>query len=214
MFHQEFAPGWAQSCKRTAAACFVLALFSAPGCSKDDVKKMAATVQQKSASIAESTKNLASQAVEKAGTVVEETLPENGQVTLQVSPPLEISSANIAVISIGDGRKNVVQIANYDLTAAPKDYPSILIQGATTAGDPASLAGETVACELYVRESPTSPIAMTAAGQPAQITFASFDPVKKTVSAKIAEVALIGSDNKPVPLSGGSILAVLSNGGS
>ncbi len=214
MFHQEFFPAWGQSCKPISAALLTLALFCAPGCSKDDVKKMAATVKQKSASIAESTKNLATQAVEKVETTVEEQLPENGEVKLQVNPPMDISSANIAVISIGDGRKNVVQIANYDVTAAPKSYPSILIQGTTTAGDPASLAGQTVACELYMRESPTSPIAMTAAGQPAQITFASFDPVNETVSAKIAEVALIGSDDKPVPLGGGSILAVISDGGS
>ena len=140
---------------------FLVALLSSPGCSKDEMKKMAATVKEKSTSIAESTKQMATQAVQQVEETVEETLPETGQLTLQVSPPVETESANIEVVSIGDGRTNVVQIANYDVGTGPKKYPTVLIQGNTTAGDPASLAGQTIACDLYMQASPSGPIAMT-----------------------------------------------------
>ncbi len=189
---------------------FAFVLFCSPGCSKDKMKEMAASVQEKSQSLADATKELATQAVEK----VEEQLPETGEITLQVSPPVDIKSANIELISIGDGRENVIQISNYDVATKPTSYPSVLIRGKTAAGDPASLAGQTVSCELYMQASSSSPIAMTAADQPAQVTFRSFDPENKTVSANIARVALMSSDNKPVALGGGSIVAVVSEGGS
>ena len=217
MFPHQFARAAGRPFKPILTAVFALALLLAAGCSKEDVTKMANSVKEKTASIAESGKEVIKQgkdAVTQGAAIVKEQLPESGKVTLQVSPPLEIPSASIEVISIGDGRKNVVQIANYDVAAAPKSYPSILIQGTTTAGDPASLAGQTVACELYMREGPTSPIAMTAAGQPAQVTFKSFDPQEKTVAADIGAAGLIGSDNHPVAFGGGKILAVISDGGS
>ena len=57
-------------------------------------------------------------------------------------------------------------------------------------------------------------IAMTPMGKQAQVTFKSYDPEKKTVAASIDRVALIGPDSKPVTLSGGSIVAVIADGGS
>lgn len=210
MFHSQDILLTRQRSRITSIALCWLAILVAPGCSKEDVKKMAATVQQKTQSIADSTKKIATQAVE----TVEEQLPETGQFTLQVSPPVEIATANIAVISIGDGRKNVVQIASYDASASPKSYPCVLIQGQTDAGDPASLAGQTIACELYMQASSGAPLAMTSAGQPAQVTFRSFDPEKKTIAARIDRVPLIASDNTTISLGGGSIVAVIAGGGS
>jgi hypothetical protein len=184
----------------------LLSLTLSGGCSKEEMKKMAESVKEKSQSIAESTKEMATQAVETA----KEQLPETGEVTLQLNPPIKIDSAKIEVVSVGDGRSNIVQIATYDVSSAPKSYPSVLIQGRTEAGDPASLAGQTVACELFMRADSTGPIAMTAASQPAQVTFDSYDPEARTVSASIRQVTLVGSDNKPVALAGGTILAVMS----
>ena len=188
------------------------ALICTSGCSK--AKKMASAAAAAAATttqeLAESTTQLATQAVE----AVEEQLPETGQATLQVRPPVEISTANIQIIEIGDGRKNVVQIASYDASASPKSYPTFLIQGQTEAADPASLAGKTIPCELYVQQSSSSPIAMTSPSKPAQVTFRAFDPEKKTIAASISRVPLIASDNNTVSLSGGSIVAVVAAGGA
>ena len=164
-------------------------------------------------SIADSTKKMASQAVQQVEETVDETLPETGKATLQISPPLQISNANIDVTSVGDGRSNIVQIANYDIGAEPTSFPSFLIQGNTKAGDAASLAGETIDCQLYMRASTSAPYVMTEPGQSAKVTFKAYDPTNKTVAASIERVGLITSENERISMDGGSIVAVISSGG-
>ena len=210
MFDTNFDSAASRRLGKRVIVFFIITTCYAGGCSKDEMKKMAATAQSKASSLVEATKEKASQAVVE----VKKQLPPTGEVKLNLSPPLEVSAAHIEVSSIGDGRPNVVQIANYDLSGPPKSYPSILIRGTTEVGDAASLAGQSVSCELYVQEDPSAPVAMTRTGTPVQIKFSSFDPQKKTISASISSVDLVQSDNRAVKLGGGSIVALIADGGS
>jgi hypothetical protein len=210
MFDRIFDSAASRRLGKLLTALFIIATCQAGGCSKDEMKKMAATAQNKASSLVEATKEKATQAVAE----VKKQLPPTGEIKLNLSPPLEISAANIEVTSIGDGRPNVVQIANYDLSGSPTSYPSILIRGTTEVGDPASLAGQSVSCDLFIQEDSSAPVAMTKTGTPVEIKFSSFDPQNKTISASISAVDLVQSDNRSVQLGGGSIVATVAGGGS
>ncbi|NNE00616.1 MAG: hypothetical protein HKN47_25150 [Pirellulaceae bacterium] len=191
------------------AVCFMIAcLMIAGGCSKDEMKEMAASVQQQSQDFAVRTKEYTQSAVQ----VVEQQLPASGSVSLRLSPPVEMDSAKVEVISVGDGRPNVVQISTYDLNALPGKFPCLLIHGTTDVETSASLTGRTVACDFYFQASASSPITMTPPGKSVAVTFAEFDVSKNTLKASIGSASLVGSDGKAVMFNGGTVMALVQGG--
>ncbi|WP_146456002.1 hypothetical protein [Rubripirellula tenax] len=144
---------------------------------------------------------------------VEEHLPPSGEITLRGATPIDpTSTATLELLPIGDGRPGFVQIASYDPTDSSKAYPAILLHGATTASSVSSLAGTTVACDVYLQVSSTTPIAMTAPGKLANVSFTALDPTDQTIKANIEAIELVGSDGKPVSISGGELVAVAKGG--
>jgi len=136
-------------------------------------------------------------------------LTVTGSIQLEISPPVDISQAEVRVIVIGDGRPNVVQIASYDTTQDEHEYPAVLWQGPTTATDAASLAGQTVQCDMYYQQSETSKIAMTKPGESVELVFGSADAEQKTISATLKPVELLFSDDQPLSVGGGRTTAVI-----
>lgn len=173
------------------------------GCSKDEIKAKLEQAQTKLESVAEST-------MQK----VEEQLPESGNVKLEMTPAAEVGQADLELISIGDGRPNVVQILTYDASSTTRTFPSVMLHGTTTATSASALAGETVNCDMYLQTSPTAPIAMTKPGGSIAVTFGSLNVDDNALSATLGVAELIGSDDKPVQIRGGEIIAVVRGEGN
>ena len=118
------------------------------GCSKEEMNQALESAKSK-------TKAMTASAVE----AVEEKLPESGEITLNLKPdPVTISNVDIELISIGDGRPNVVQITTYDPQSPSRSYPALLLHGITNTSTTSTLAGEKVRCDVYYQESETSPM--------------------------------------------------------
>jgi len=141
---------------------------------------------------------------------VEEQLPETGSANLKMTPsPVTISTLDIEVISIGDGRPNVVQIVTYDPSASSRSYPALLLHGTTETSNASGLAGEKVLCDLYYQATESSPIAMTRPGESVAVEFQQYNPEDNALTATIGTVALLGSDDRTVQIQGGDLLAVI-----
>lgn len=182
----------------------LLAIAIAPtGCSKEEIKQKFEEAKAKTQEITES-------AVE----AVEERLPEKGSIALETNPPVEIKKADIELISIGDGRPNVVQILSYDPSATTRTYPSVLLHGTTNATRAEDLSGETVMCDMYYQASATAPAAMNQPGGYVSVEFGALNAEDHALPATLREVELVGSDDKPVPIRGGAIAAVIRVGGN
>ena len=182
--------------------------FLTLGCSKEKRKQFTAAVQQGASDLAESASDFATSAVESATETVKEQLPATGTISLQSNPELKASVANIEVISVGDGRRNVVQIASYKVGSVPDTYPSIFLQGLTDAGDPASLSESSVECELFVQASANAPIAATTSGEKIKVSFSKLDPAAKSLTASVSNCSLLDTENKTTSISGGQIVAI------
>lgn len=187
----------------------LLAITIAPaGCSKEEMKQKLEEAKAKTKSLTES-----------AVQAVEDQLPEKGHVALEIdSPaqqaPVELKQADLELISIGDGRPNVIQIVTYDTSASTRSYPSLMLHGTTSAASPSALAGTTVACEMYYQASVSAPIAKTAPGAAVSVSFGSLNAEDNALPATLGAIELVGSDDKPVSIRGGQILAVIRGQGS
>jgi hypothetical protein len=183
-------------------ALFIMFVPS-PGCSKEEMKQKFEEAKAKTKSITES-----------AVQAVEERLPETGHIALEMTPPVEFKKADLELISIGDGRPNVVRIVTYDPSAATRSYPSLMLQGTTTATSPSALAGETVACDMYYQSSHSAPIAMTTRDDSISVKFGSLNVEDNALPATLGMAGLVGSDDKPVQVGGGDLLAVIRGEGN
>ncbi len=178
---------------------FTLVLFLASGCSKEEINQALETAKSK-------TKSMTNSAVE----AVEDTLPESGEVTLNLKPnPIAISNAELALMTIGDGRPNVVQITTYDPDASARSYPALLLHGITATSKASSLAGEKVPCDVYFQENESSPIAMTQPREAMTVTFRQYNPTDKALTATLGMISLRGSDGSVIEIEGGDVLAVI-----
>ncbi|MGI9471628.1 MAG: hypothetical protein ACR2NZ_08870 [Rubripirellula sp.] len=173
------------------------------GCSKEKLTEAINEAKAKTQSIADS-----------AMTEVEERLPESGSIALQMDASTDpIQRAGVELISIGDGRPNVVQLASYDPSKSSRSYPAVLIHGTTNSSTASALSGETVECDMYYQASPTSPVAMTNPGSSVALTFDRMIPEDNALTASLGMVELIGSDDQPIRINGGEIIAVIRGEG-
>ena len=197
-----------QSCGRYRTCTFnllLLCLLSLSGCSKDEMKKMATSVRQ-------STQDFAAQSqeyIQGAPEVIEAPLKPTGSFELRMDKDIEIDAANVEVISIGDGRSNLLQVASYDTSSTPTKFPAVLLHGHTQSSSTSGIVGQTVACDLYVQTSPSSEIVMTAPGSSVQVTFGRIDQKLGTVTARIGSGSLISSNDKRINFGGGDLMAIL-----
>lgn len=183
---------------RLVLSC-TLIFFLAPGCSKEELNEALETAKSK-------TKSLASSTVE----AVEKTVPESGEVTLNFKrSPIAIASTELDLIRMRDGRPNVVQITTYDPDTSARSYPVLLLHGITNMSTAASLAGETIQCDVYYQESETSPIAMTLPGEAMTVTFQQYNPTDQLLTASLGAICLCGSDGGKIQIEGGNALAVI-----
>jgi len=182
-----------------AVVALLVSLAVLAGCSKEEMKQALDDATAK-------TKSLTESAVE----AVEERLPETGSLQLDMEATGgPIKGVDLELISIGDGRPNVIQILTYDPQSNSRTDPTVMLHGTTDAGTASSLAGKTVQCDMYFRASSTAPIAMTKPGQSVDVTFESMLPEDNAVKATLGSASLIGSDDKPVTIRGGEIVAVV-----
>jgi hypothetical protein len=174
-------------------------LILPPGCSKEELKAKLEEAQTKLETVAEST-------VE----AVEERLPETGSIKLEMVPPAEAGQADLEMITIGDGRPNVIQIVTYDPSQAPREFPAILLHGTTTANSAAELANQTIECDLYLQATASGPIAMTSPGGSVAVAFGSLVVEDNALPASIGQATLVGSDFQSIDVRGGELVAVVA----
>lgn len=169
------------------------------GCSKEEFKEAINTATEKTQEIA------------KAGVEsIESQLPEKGQATLKLDTDVTIKSASVQLISVGDGRANVFQIATYDTTQSSRTFPALLLHGGTSAAGVTGLSGEKINCDMYYQESYSSPIAMTKPGSSIIVNVNRFDAERNVIEASLGMADLITSDGKVVRVSGGDIVALIA----
>lgn len=207
-------PNFTSYRSRSRQQCLTLLLLvvvAGSGCSKEEMQEKLEAAKAK-------TKSLTDSAVQ----AVEERLPESGHVALELdasqgsgaSGPIELKLANIEVIAIGDGRPNVVQIVTYDPSASSRTFPSLMLHGTTTASSASALSGTTVDCDMYYQSSASDPIAKTAIGQTVAVSFGALNAEDNALPATIGAVGLVGSDDQPVRIRGGELLAVIRGEGN
>lgn len=185
--------------KQTSIFLAMLVLPLALGCSKEQMEQALETAKSK-------TKAMTTSAVES----VEKQLPESGEITLNLQPdPIVISNAEIELISIGDGRPNVVQITTYAPETSSRSYPMVLLHGTTNTATTANLAGEKVRCDFYYQQSAASPIAMTKPGEALTVVFQPSNPTNNALTATFGMISLRGSDDSMIQIHGGELLAVI-----
>lgn len=179
-------------------------LCTGSGCSKDEIKQ--ALDQAKS-----QTKSLTESAVQ----VVEDRLPESGSVSLESSPPTSpIGQLDLRLITIGDGRPNVVQMVSYEVVRPGRSFPAIMFQGTTVTPLVSSLVGETVDCDVYYQAQADTPVAITKPGASAAISFESYSEKDNTLHASVAAFELLGSDGRTVDVQAGQLVAVIRTVGN
>ena len=172
-------------------------LVFASACSKEEMQQALDDAKAK-------TQEISAGAVAK----VEEVLPETGRVALQFNGTQlpESKRATIEVIQIGDGRPGVVQIRT-DAGATSPTFPVILLQGRSGAASVADLAGQSVDCDVMIRPSYDQSW-MTPPGSVCRVTFSTFDPEQKAITATLSTGQLIATDGKTVQMTGGDVIAV------
>lgn len=184
---------------RVLGILIVPILVGSGGCSKEEI----------TAAI-EKGKEKATETVDQAMQEVEERLPENGSIALVTSPAVEkAGKADVELISFGDGRDNVVQIMTYDPSVSTRSYPAILLHGRTKATSAAALSGDTVECDMYFQASSSSPIAITRPNESVSVTFGALNTEDNALAATFNEAKLLASNDKPVNISRGDIVAVI-----
>jgi hypothetical protein len=190
--------------RRVLALLALGILILSAGCSKEEIKAKLKEAQDKVEAVAEST-------VE----AVEEQLPESGSIALQMTPAVEkTGTADVELISIGDGRPNVVRIITYDPSTTKRTYPSVMLQGTTDATSAPALSGETVECDMYFRANYDTPIAMTKPDGSVAVKFGAFNAEDNALTATFGMAQLLGSDDKSIQITGGAIVAVVRDEGN
>ena len=183
----------------------MICMLMMAGCSKEKLQDFADTVQKEGESLVIESKKMTDSLVETA----KEQLPETGKMTIQTPEPIQLDRAVVKLHSIGDGRKNSLQITSYDPGAARVSAPAVFIHSTTDVQTVALAAGQSIPCNLFVELKPGTPIARNPIGKPVAVTFGSMNMKEKTITATISPCTLVGSDNQPVSIGGGDILAVV-----
>ena len=197
-----------------AALLFCLCVPVLGGCSKEDLEKAASSAKQAASDVASKgmeqgekfvakSKEVTDSIVEKA----EEALPPSGSIKIQTAKPIELNEGVIVLYSVGDGRKNSMQITSYDPGKPAIGETAVFIHATTDIETVALLGGKTVPCNVYVESGGV--VARNLIGQPVQISFATINVEKNTINATLPACKLLGSDNKPLDIAGGQIEAVI-----
>ncbi len=184
-----------------------LSLALSTGCSKEKMNELAANVKETTSEITSTAESITTQAQSVIQTAKEQ-IPSTGSLTLEMTPPIKTNDAKIELISVGDGRPNVIQV----LTYAPESttaYPRALLHGTTTAASVAMLAGQQIKCDLFIQTSASDPMIASISGSPVAVDFSTYDLQAGTIKASISSSNLIRADNQPVSLSGGDLTAVV-----
>lgn len=167
--------------EKTAIVMLIVGLLPiATGCSKEKLKEMANTVNDK-------VKEQAKTMTESAAVV----LPPTGKAEIKVSPPAESKAAYARLYVIGDGRPGVVQFTSYDPDKGPNTYPALLIRANTTATSLDSLGGQTLNAQVFFQPQNGAAILSTGESGVVPITIAPIDPGKKTLNATMAAGSLV-----------------------
>ncbi len=139
----------------------------------------------------------------------EEPLPETGKLLIKMDEPLEIDHAVVKMHVVGDGRKNSLQITSYPPGVEHTPAPAVFLHATTEVETVALLAGKSLPCNLFVEPRAGAPIARSEIGHPVSVTFGSMNMQEKTITATIDTCTLIDSNDQPLALAGGEILAVV-----
>ncbi|QEF98473.1 hypothetical protein Mal15_25250 [Stieleria maiorica] len=191
--------------RRARWLALAICLVALPACSKEKLKELADTVQKEGESLVKESKKMTDALVETA----EEPLAETGKILLKTPEPLEIDQAVVKVHVVGDGRKHSLQITSYPPGAERTPAPAVFLHATTDVETVALLAGKSLPCNMFVEPRAGAPIARNPIGHPVSVTFESMNMQEKTITATIDACTLIDSNDQPLAIAGGEILAVV-----
>ncbi|MDV6034327.1 MAG: hypothetical protein F9B45_30380 [Phycisphaera sp. RhM] len=191
--------------RRVPLLLLLLCVPALSGCSKEKLKDLADTVQTEGKNLVKESKKMTDALVETA----KEELPETGRMVIQTAEPIEIDQAVVTMHVVGDGRENSLQITSYPPGAERTSAPAVFLHCTTTVETVALLAGKSLPCNLFIEPKPGAAIARNEIGRPVSVTFGSMNMQEKTMAATIEPCTLIGSDDQPLQIAGGEILAVV-----
>ncbi|MCO8124381.1 hypothetical protein NHH03_21760 [Stieleria sp. TO1_6] len=191
--------------KTLALLLIPFGVMLAQGCSKEKLTQIANSVQQQGEQFVIESKKMTDSLVETP----EEPPAETGKITIGTDKPLEIDQAVAIMHDVGDGRQNSLQITSYPPDSQHPSAPAVFLHATTDVQTIALLGGQSIQCNLFIEPKSGAAIARNEIGRPVTVTFGSMNMEQQTITASIEPCVLIGSDNQPMNISGGQILAVV-----
>lgn len=181
------------------AVAFTTLLLIPMGCSKEKIKQAYEVAKSKTETVVRDTQK-----------IVEEKLPENGRMRLEMTPlAAPVTKLDLTMTRM-EGRPNVIQVHSYDIKSQyPQQYPAVLLQGSTDVENPSELVGKSVRCDFYYQNDAKSPITMTKAGSSITINFEELNQEDNALRARLGIGSLESSDGTAARIGGGSLLAVI-----
>lgn len=207
---------WITRRRRDPLIAVLLGLLLLGGCSKEDLENAANSAKQAASDVAEKGlaegKKIVSKSKEVTDSLVEkaeEVLPAAGKIKLATEPtPIETDRGVIVMYTVGDGRKNSVQITSYEPGAASVGSTAVFIHATTDIETVALLGGKTIPCNVFVESAGV--VSRNVFGRPIDISFDTINAEENTISATMPACMLLGSNNKPLSIAGGEIVAVIT----
>lgn len=188
--------------------CFVprwLALVAAvalAGCGDTNISEITSTIKdtasQGASQVTEKVKE-ATATASKSVTTVTETLELAGSMELSVNAPMKTGGCYVHLIESPSGRPTILQMQSYK-SKDQESFPSVFIRAEVPTGSASTLAGQTVAADMFVLAAADGPLWFSRKA-PVQLKIASVQ--EKVVSAEIVGGELFNTaDGTSSPVKG------------
>lgn len=169
-------------------------LATLASCSKE---QLAEQMNKAKDSLSSAQKSI-SENVSQATSQVAEQVVSDGQATIKLDSDVAISSSYINLIHMKE-RGSVLQLRSY-LDAKTETFPSYFFQANTSATSLASLGGQSVSGNIFVKKSATDPTWMNQPDQPVTLALESSNEGK--LKGKFSTGQVSGPDGKQVSITG------------
>ena len=182
----------------TGFLCLALGLVA---CSREKFSELVDKTKQKVSAGADRFK----QGVNTATDTAKERLNLAGNAIIQLDSPVDTASCYATLITLGDGRPNVLQMRSYS-SPAQESFPSILLRAPVKAAGASELIGQVVPAQLFVQAAADSPVWYSGAGSHVQLKIVSADD--KSLTAEILSGALLNTHKSGDQAVTGTLTAV------
>jgi len=131
---------------------------------------------------------------------------KTGQFRLTIDAPVETQVAQISLLQIGDGRRNVLQLRSYK-ELGKDSGPAVFYQAAVSADSVGSLVGQSVSGKMFVRGTAGGKLWSSVDEAPVTLTIEAIDG--EELVGSVTSGTLVGTTGATTAVSG-SFRAIIS----